>query len=64
MTDKRLRRGVFTSVEDLKQAITVWAQHWNTDPKPFVWKATAQNIIAKVQRGRTTLHQIKTQTDH
>jgi hypothetical protein len=30
------------------------------DPKPFVWKAAAQDIIAKVQRGRATLHQIKT----
>jgi hypothetical protein len=64
LTDKRLRRGRFTSVADLTEAITVWAEYWNADPKPFVWKATAQEIIAKVQRGRTTLHQIKTQTDH
>ena len=26
--DKRLRRGVFTSVDDLIQAITRWAEHW------------------------------------
>ena len=64
LTDKRLRRGRFTSVADLTDAITVWAGHWNADPKPFVWKATAQEIITKVQRGRATLHQIKTQTDH
>jgi hypothetical protein len=55
---------VFTSVSDLSDAITAWAEHWNADPKPFIWKATAQDIIAKVQRGRATLHQIKTQTDH
>jgi transposase len=64
LTDRRLRRGVFTSVADLSAAITTWAEHWNSDPKPFIWKATAQDIIAKVQRGRATLHQIKTQTDH
>ena len=64
LTDKRLRRGRFTSVADLTDAITVWAEHWNADPKPFIWKATAEDIIAKVQRGRATLHQIKTQTDH
>lgn len=64
LTDRRLRRGVFTSVADLAAAITTWAEHWNADPKPFIWKATAQDIITKVQRGRTTLHQIKTQTDH
>ena len=64
LTDKRLRRGIFTSVADLTEAITTWATHWNTDPKPFIWKATAEDIITKVQRGRATLHQIKTQTDH
>src|SRR5271170_5698087 len=64
LTDKRLRRGAFSSVADLTAAITTWAEHWNDNPKPFIWKATAEDIIAKVQRGRTTLHQIKTQTDH
>ena len=64
LTDRRLRRGAFTSVADLTTAITTWAQHWNADPKPFIWKATADDIITKVQRGRATLNQIKTQTDH
>ena len=64
LTDKRLRRGAFTSVADLTEAITTWAEHWNTDPKPFIWKATADDIIAKVKRGRETLHQIKSATDH
>ncbi len=64
LTDRRLRRGAFTSVADLSAAITTWAEHWNTDPKPFIWKATAEDIITKVQRGRDTLRQIKTQTDH
>lgn len=64
LTERRLRRGVFTSVADLTTAITIWAEHWNADPKPFIWKATAEDIITKVQRGRATLHHIKTQTDH
>jgi len=64
LTDKRLRRGTFTSVADLTAAITTWAQHWNTNPTPFIWKATAEDIITKVRRGRQTLNQIKTQTDH
>jgi transposase len=64
LNDKRLRRGVFTSVADLTAAIAEWAEHWNTDPKPFVWKATAEQIITKVRRGRETLHRIKAQTDH
>jgi transposase len=64
LTDKRLRRGIFTSVADLTEAITTWATHWNTDPKPFIWKATAEDIITKVQRGRATLNRINSQTDH
>jgi transposase len=64
LTDKRLRRGVFTSVADLTDAITIWAQDWNDDPKPFIWKATAEQIIKKVSRGRDTLHRIKSAADH
>lgn len=64
LTDKRLRRGVFTSVADLTEAITTWAEHWNTDPKPFIWKATAEDIITKVRRGREALNRINSQTDH
>ena len=64
LTDKRLRRGCFTSVAELTDAITTWAEHWNTDPRPFIWKATAEEIITKVRRGRAKLNQIKSQTDH
>jgi transposase len=64
LTDKRLRRGRFTSVPELTDAITAWAAHWNDDPKPFIWKATAEDIIKKVRRGRETLHQINSTTDH
>jgi len=62
---RRLRHGVFTSVAELEEAILLWADHWNDDPKPFVWKATAADIIAKVQRGRAALNrQINSTTDH
>ena len=64
LTDKRLRRGRFTSVAELTEAITTWANHWNSDPKPFIWKATAEDIITKVKRGRATLHQINSPTHH
>jgi hypothetical protein len=47
LTDRRLRRGVFTSVPDLTQAITTWAEHWNHNPTPFIWKATAEDIVSR-----------------
>ncbi|HYN30213.1 MAG TPA: IS630 family transposase, partial [Dermatophilaceae bacterium] len=30
----------------------------NNDPKPYVWTATAESILTKVQRARTTLDQV------
>jgi transposase len=64
LTDRRLRRGVFTSVGDLIGAIETWAEHWNDDPKPFVWHASAHEIIEKVRRGRAALTQVKSATAH
>ena len=50
LTERRLRRGVFTSVAHLIEAIELWAEHWNDDPKPFVWHKPAEEIIEKVRR--------------
>src|ERR1039458_10249329 len=48
----------------LVAAIELWAAHWNDDPKPFIWHKTAYEIIEKVCRGRSALHQIKSAPDH
>lgn len=65
LTNKRLKHGSFNSVATLTEAIDVWVSHWNDDPRPFVWTATAKDIITKVQRGRATLtHHTKSATDH
>jgi transposase len=59
LTGKRIRRGVFVSVEDLKHAIEEFLAAWNAAPKPFVWTATVQAIVEKLSRCRQTLEQIK-----
>ena len=65
LTARRLHRGVFTSVNELIEAIQTWAEHWNHDPKPFIWHKTAQEIIVKVRRGPTALTtQAKSATRH
>jgi transposase len=64
LTERRLRKGAFSSVEELQEAIEVWAEHWNDDPKPFIWRMTAQDIIAKMQRGREALASINSATHH
>ena len=48
LTDKRLRRGAFTSVDELIDAITEFIDVHNKDPKPFVWTAKVEDILNKV----------------
>jgi transposase len=65
LTERRLRRGTFHSVDQLVDAIELWVDHWNNDPKPFIWKKPAEEILAKVRRGRAALAtQTKSATDH
>ncbi len=64
LTDRRLRRGVFTSVADLISAIEIWTEHWNDNPKPLVWHKSAAQIMEKVRRGRAALTQAISVTDH
>ncbi len=65
LTNRRLRTGVFTSVNDLVDAIDLWAEAWNENPHPFIWRRTADEIIAKVKSGRAALTtQTKSATDH
>ena len=59
LTGKRIRRGVFVSVDDLKKAIEEFLAAWNTDPKPFVWTATVDSIVEKLSRCKQTLERIK-----
>jgi transposase len=58
LDDKAIRRGVFHNVPDLIAAIESYLTANNTDPKPFVWTATTDQILAKVRRGRVTLNAI------
>jgi len=59
LTSKRIRRGSFQSVTDLKTAIEEFLAAWNDSPKPFVWTATVDSIVAKLSRCKQTLEQIQ-----
>ncbi len=45
LTTKWLRRGAHTSVEHLQHSINAWVDHWNQNPRPFVWHKTADEIF-------------------
>lgn len=50
ITEKRIRRGSFESVRSLEKAIKEYLNQNNETPKPFVWTATADLILGKIQR--------------
>lgn len=59
LTRRRLKHGVFHSVVDMQAAINRFIrQHNDRDPKPFVWKANPDHIIAARNRGFQTLESI------
>jgi transposase len=49
ITEKRIRRGVFRSVQELEQAIEAYLAEHNRNPKPFKWTATADLILRRVE---------------
>ena len=59
LSEKAIRRGTFVSVPDLKHAIDQFLEAWNAKPKPFVWTATVEEIMRKIERARAKLEQIK-----
>ena len=64
LTNRRLKRGAFNSVQHLQDEIGIWSEGWNEDPKPFIWKKPVDEIITKVQRGRAELSLVNSVTDH
>ena len=59
LTGKRIRRGVFVSVDALVAAIEEYLAAWNTKPKPFIWTATIDSIIEKLTHCKQTLEKIQ-----
>jgi len=59
ISERRLRRGVFRSVPELIQAVTEYVARHNDNPKPFIWTATASDILEKVKRARKKLDKLQ-----
>lgn len=58
ITRQAIRRGTFTSVQVLIRRIRDYIDHWNTNPEPFTWTATAEEILAKVQIVQTNIKKL------
>jgi transposase len=48
LTDKQLRRGAHRSIQALEKDIRAWIEQWNTNPKPFAWTKTADEILERL----------------
>jgi hypothetical protein len=50
ITDKAIHRGSFRSVRQLITKADHFVTHHNQNYEPFVWTATADSVLAKLQR--------------
>ena len=64
LSTQRLKRGVFTSVKELTEAIEEYIQIQNKKPKPFIWTAKAKDILEKVIRANSHLSSKQNTTLH
>jgi transposase len=55
ISEKAIRKGSFSSAPELEQAIREFLEAWNKEPRPFVWTATVEDIMAKLDRARQKL---------
>lgn len=59
LSENQLRRGVFHNVPNLISTIGQYIVKHNRDPKPFIWTAKANDILAKVTRAQAKLNKMQ-----
>lgn len=59
ITSKRIRRGSYSSVDDLEAAIHDYLAQHNETPRPFKWTKTAEDILARERRAMAALDEIR-----
>ena len=59
LSEDRLKRGVFRSVDELIDAINLFVLAHNENPKPFIWTASARDILEKVMRAKAKLNTVQ-----
>lgn len=60
LTEKQLRRGVFTSVASLERAALAYLDARNEEARPFAWTADANTILGRVAKN----HAATSKTGH
>lgn len=60
ITEKRIRRGTFSGVQQLVHAIMAFVEEHNANPKAFTWTAQVDDILEKVAQARAALDKAPT----
>ena len=55
LTNKMLKRSAHTSIAALTNDLNTWIAAWNTNPRPFVWHKTADQILDSLKKYLTNL---------
>ncbi len=50
ITQKAIRRGTFGTVKELVAKIEYFVRTYNAQASPFIWTATADSILKKIER--------------
>ena len=50
ITQQAIRRGSFSNVKELTRKINDFVEQYNAQTSPFAWVATAESILAKIER--------------
>ncbi len=58
ITSRRIRRGSYSSVDDLEAAIYDYLAHYHERPKPFKWTKTAEDILTRERRALDKLDEL------
>jgi len=59
ITSRRIRRGSYSSVDDLEATIYDYLAQHNEKPKPFKWTKTAEDILERERRALDKLDEIR-----
>lgn len=60
LTDKRIRRGVFKSEQELIDTIMDHIEKHNANPRTYTWTAKTEEILEKIRKARAVLDKIQT----
>jgi hypothetical protein len=65
LTARKPKRGVHRTIREPNKDVRAWLDHWNENPRPYLWTKTADQILATLDAYcNTTNASAPTNSDH